>query len=264
MSLEYLLIYLLVGALAGLLAGLFGVGGGLVIVPVLVYVFSAQGFDPLVLVHMAIGTSLATIIITSLSSVYAHHKHAAVRWNIVRKMTPGIVIGALLGAVIADLMPANNLRRFFAFFEWIVGIQLLMNLRSKASRNLPGAFGLFTVSQIIGMISSIVGIGGGTMTVPFLVWCNVKMREAVATSSACGLPIAVAGAIGFVVVGQTSQAEIVGSFGYFYMPAFLGIVVASTLFAPVGAWLAHRLPATLLKRIFGLFLIGLGGYMFLV
>ncbi|VAW98677.1 Uncharacterized UPF0721 integral membrane protein [hydrothermal vent metagenome] len=260
---EYVVIYLLLGAFAGLLAGLFGVGGGLVIVPVLVYLFSAQGFDSGVLVHLAIGTSLATIIVTSLSSVYAHHKHAAVRWDIVRQLSPGIIIGALLGAVIADSMSSVYLRRFFALFEWLVGIQLLLNMKSRPSRVLPVGWILFLAGKIIGFVSSIVGIGGGTMTVPFLVWCNIKMRQAVATSSACGLPIAIAGAAGFVIMGQNAQAGINGSFGYLYLPAFAGIVVTSVLFAPLGARLAHRLPAALLKRIFGLFLIGLGSYMFL-
>ncbi len=263
MNVEFLLIYLLVGAVAGLLAGLFGVGGGLVIVPLLVFLFTAQGFDPAVLVHLAIGTSLATIVVTSISSVYAHHRHAAVRWEIVRKLTPGIILGALLGALIADLMSANILRRFFAFFEWFVGVQLLMNVKNKASRGLPGGLGLFFVGKLIGMFSSIVGIGGGTLSVPFLVWCNVKMRQAVATSSACGLPIALAGAIGFIIVGQNVETTIKGSFGYFYFPAFLGISITSVLLAPLGAQLAHRLPASLLKRLFGLLLIGLGSYMFL-
>ena len=158
----------------------------------------------------------------------------------------------------------STITRFFAIFEWFVGVQLLMNLKSKAARSVPGMLGSFFAGKIIGLVSSIVGIGGGTLTVPFLVWCNVKMREAVATSSACGLPIALAGAIGFVVMGQQVEMTIMGSFGYFYLPAFLGIVVASTLFAPFGAKLAHSLPAALLKRFFGLFLIGLGAYMFLV
>jgi len=168
-----------------------------------------------------------------------------------------------LGAVIADLMSANILRRFFAFFEWFVGIQLLLNFKSKATRDVPGAIGMFVTGKVIGTFSAMVGIGGGTLTVPFLVWCNVKMREAVATSSACGLPIAMAGAIGFVIMGYRANATINGGFGYFYLPAFVGIIVTSILFAPLGARLAHRLPAALLKRFFGLFLIMLGSYMYL-
>jgi len=260
---DIILLYLLVGAIAGLIAGLFGVGGGLVIVPVLVYLFTQQGMDPDSLVHLAVGTSLATIVFTSISSVYAHHKHGAVRWDLFWRLTPGIVVGALLGAVIADEMPANILRRFFALFEWFVAIQLLLNTRANASRRLPGRVGLFAAGNIIGSVSSVVGIGGGTLTVPFLVWCNVAMRKAVATSSACGLPIAIAGAAGFIVTGWSATTSLKWSLGYLYLPALLGIVASSVMFAPLGARLAHRLPADKLKRLFGLFLLCLGAYMFL-
>jgi len=260
---EHFLIYLLLGACAGVLAGLFGVGGGLVIVPVLVYLFMAQGFDPNVLVHMAIGTSLATIVFTSLSSVRAHHKRGAVHWGLVYRLSPGILLGALIGAVIADVMPAIVLRRSFAFFEWLVGIQLLLNLQSKFSGKLPGTFGLFIVGKFIGVISSIIGIGGGTLSVPFLTWCKLSMREAVATSSALGLPIAMAGTLGFVITGMQTPIQADWNLGYFYLPAFSGIVLASIVFAPLGARLAHYLPSSLLKQLFGLFLIGLGSYMFI-
>ena len=260
---DILVIYLLVGAIAGLIAGLFGVGGGLIIVPVLVFLFSRQGMDPTILVHLAVGTSLASIIFTSISSVRAHHKRGAVRWDLFWKLTPGIIIGAWVGAVVADWMPSLVLRRFFAVFEWIVAIQLLLNTRTNPHREVPGRIGLFTAGNIIGAISSIVGIGGGTMTVPFLVWCNVAMKKAVATSSACGLPIAVAGAVGFVLTGWASTQGLAWSLGYLYLPALVGIVASSIVFAPLGARLAHSLPAGKLKRLFGVFLLVLGSCMFL-
>lgn len=260
---DIILIYLLVGAFAGLIAGLFGVGGGLIIVPVLVYLFTRQGMDPAILVHLAVGTSLATIVFTSISSVRAHHKRGAVRWDLFWQLTPGIVVGALLGAVVADWMPSLVLRRFFALFEWFVAVQLLLNTRTNPHRDVPGRIGLFAAGNIIGTVSSIVGIGGGTLTVPFLVWCNVAMKKAVATSSACGLPIAIAGAVGFVLLGRSSTSGQEWSFGYLYLPALFGIVASSVVFAPVGARLAHSLPADKLKRLFGLFLLALGSYMFL-
>ena len=260
---EIILIYLLVGAIAGLIAGLFGVGGGLIIVPVLVYLFTRQGMDPDILVHLAVGTSLATIVFTSISSVYAHHKRAAVRWDVFWWLTPGIVVGALIGAMVADWMPSIALRRFFALFEWFVAIQLLLSTQANASRSVPGRVGLLAAGNIIGTFSSIVGIGGGTLTVPFLVWCNVAMRKAVATSSACGLPIAIAGTTGFVILGWSTTGGLEWSLGYLYLPALVGIVASSMLFAPLGARLAHSLPADKLKRVFGLFLLGLGAYMFL-
>lgn len=260
---ETILIYLAVGAFAGFIAGLFGVGGGLIIVPVLVYLFSQQGMHSDVLVHMAVGTSLATIVFTSISSVHAHHRHGAVLWPVFWRLSTGIVVGALLGAAIADWMSSLMLRRFFAVFEWLVAAQLLSGFKPKASRSLPGNASLFGVGNIIGAISSIVGIGGGTMTVPYLVWNNIDMRKAVATSSACGLPIAIAGATGFIITGLRQSGLPETSLGYLYLPAFAGIVAASILFAPLGARLAHWLDPARLKRIFGIFLLLLGTYMFL-
>lgn len=260
--LEALPLYLLLGALAGVLAGLLGVGGGLIIVPVLVYVFTRQQLDPAVLVHLAVGTSLATIVFTSLASVRAHQRRRAVHWAVFWQLAPGIVVGAFLGSLIAEWMPAPVLRRFFAGFEWLVATQLLLGFRPQAGRRLPGQPGLLGVGGVIGCVSAIVGIGGGTLTVPFLIWCNLRMQDAVATSSASGLPIAIAGAGGFILTGWAVPALPSASLGYVYLPAFLGIVLASVLFAPLGAWLAHRLPGRALQRVFAIFLYGLGLYMF--
>jgi len=261
--LETLLIYLAVGAIAGFIAGLFGVGGGLIIVPVLVYLFSQQGMHSEYLVHMAVGTSLATIIFTSISSVRAHHRRGAVLWPVVWRLATGIVVGALLGAAIADWMSSLVLRRFFAVFEWLVALQLLFGVKPPPARNLPASPGLFGVGNVIGAISAIVGIGGGTLTVPYLVWNNIDMRKAVATSSACGLPIAIAGATGFVLTGLRQAGLPDWSIGYLYLPALAGIVIASVLFAPLGARVAHWLDPARLKRLFGIFLLMLGTYMFL-
>ena len=257
--LELFVSYIGLGIIAGFVAGLLGVGGGLIIVPVLILIFQSKGFASDVIVHMAIGTSLATIIFTSLSSIYAHHfQHQAVRWDIVKQLTPGIVLGALLGAFIADFISAKILQQFFGFFELIVAFQMALNIKVHANRKLPNKIGVFTAGSAIGTVSSVVGIGGGTLTVPFLVWCNVKMQQAVATSSACGLPIAVAGCIGFIVTGWDETALPENTLGYVYWPAFLAIVVSSVFFAPVGAWLAHRLSAAKLKRFFSLVLFVLG------
>jgi hypothetical protein len=204
--------------------------------------------------HLAIGTSLATIVLTSLSSVWAHHRHGAVRWTAFGAMAPGIVLGALLGAMLAERVPGGNLRVIFGLFELVVALQMGLNLRPAPHRQLPGRLGMGVAGGVIGTVSALVGIGGGTMTVPFLLWCNVPMRQAVATAAACGLPIAVAGAAGFVAAGWEKAALPPGSSGYLYWPAFLGIVAASMLFAPLGARLAHRLPAVLLKRFFAVFL----------
>ncbi len=254
-------LYLAVGAFAGVLAGLFGVGGGLVIVPVLAFVFERAGIAPEVLMHLAIGSSLTTIVFTSLASVRAHHRRGAVRWALFARLAPGIAVGALLGAAVADWLPSAGLRRIFGVFELAVAVQMGLGLKPSPHRGLPGSPGLFAAGGVIGTFSAIVGIGGGTLTVPFLTWCNVAMRNAVATSAACGLPIALAGAAGFAMAGWDEAGLPGGSTGFLYWPAIAGVVAASVLFAPLGARLAHALPGEVLKRLFALFLAGLGVYM---
>lgn len=246
------------GAFAGLLAGLFGVGGGLVIVPVLAWLFHRAGVPPELLMHMAIGTSLATIVFTSLSSIWAHHRYGAVLWDAFRRLTPGIVLGAALGATLADRLSGDWLRLIFGLFALGVALQMGLNLKPAPHRNLPGRWGMGGVGSVIGLVSAVVGIGGGSLSVPYLQWCNVPMRQAVATSAACGLPIAIAGALGFIITGWNAQALPAWSSGYIHWPAFAGIVVASMLSAPLGARLAHHLPAAALKRFFALFLAFLG------
>ncbi len=260
---EILLIYLLVGAVAGTIAGLLGVGGGLIIVPVLALLFQRWGFADGVLMHLAIGTSLATIVLTAISSMRAHHKRGAVDWSVFQRLTPGIVVGALAGAVIADFMPTHALRLFFGVFELAVAAQIGLNLMASPHRRLPGKAGMGVAGAVIGALSAVVGIGGGTLTVPFLVWCNVALRSAVATSSATGLPIAVAGAVGFVLTGWNAPDLPPWSTGYLYWPAFAGIALASLAFAPLGAWLAHTLPVHTLRRFFAIFLAVLGVRMLL-
>ncbi len=255
---EWVVLYSAVGAFAGFVAGLLGVGGGLIIVPALVFAFSAQGLAPAIIVHLAIGTSLASIVATAVSSMYAHHRHGAVRWPVFWRLTPGIVIGALLGAAIADALPSHDLRIIFGVFELIVATQMALQLKPAPHRDLPGGMGMGVAGGVIGAVSAVVGIGGGTLTVPYLVWCNVPMRIAVATSSACGLPIAIFGALGFVIAGWGDGMLPPGSTGFVHWPALAGIAIASVLFAPLGARLTHRLPAALLRRIFAVFLAVLG------
>jgi uncharacterized membrane protein YfcA len=255
---ETLLIYLLVGAFAGLIAGLLGVGGGLIIVPVLVFVFQGQGVSSDVIVHLAIGTSLATIAITSISSMRAHHRHGAVQWPVFRRLAPGIVVGALLGAVIADFLPTKAMRLWFGIFELLVAAQIGFNLMVAPRGHLPGALGTNIAGSVIGAVSAALGIGGGTLTTPFLVWCNISLRQAVATSSACGFPIAIAGVAGFVATGWNKSGLPEWSSGYLYWPAFAGIVISSLLFAPLGAKFTHTLPVVVLRRFFAVFLAVLG------
>lgn len=258
-----LALYLALGASAGLLAGLFGVGGGLIIVPVLAWVFAAHAMPADIIMHLAIGTSLASIWLTSLMSIRAHHKRGAVNWHLVRRLTLGIVIGALAGALIAEQLPTQSLKRIFGVFELFVAAQMLLGSRFQAHFNLPGRLGLNAAGGVIGVASAIIGIGGGTLTVPFLVWCRVSMIQAVATSAACGLPIAVAGAIGYIITGWNAEQLPEWTTGYVYWPAWVGIVIASSVTAGFGARLAHKLPAARLRQLFAVLLFGMGVKMLL-
>ncbi|MFZ6045773.1 sulfite exporter TauE/SafE family protein [Pseudomonas sp. CR3202] len=252
------LLYLVLGACAGVLAGLFGVGGGMIIVPVLVFSFTAQGFDPGILTHLAVGTSLATIIFTSVNSVREHHRRGAVRWPIFSWMAVGILIGAGLGSLTAAAIQGPMLQKIIGVFAILVAVQMGLDLKPKASRDVPGKPGLTLAGGAIGWASAIFGIGGGSLTVPFLTWRSVPIQQAVATSAACGLPIAAASALSFMVLGWNDQHLPPHSLGFVYLPALVGIAATSMFFARFGARLAHRLSPRLLKRLFALLLLSVG------
>ncbi|HUW50643.1 MAG TPA: sulfite exporter TauE/SafE family protein [Sulfuricella sp.] len=256
---EFWLLYLATGVFAGFLAGLLGVGGGLLIVPVLAFIFAAQHFPEAQIMHLALGTSLASIMFTSVSSLRAHHRHGAVEWRVVRGVVPGIVSGTLAGTVLAAQLSTFFLKVFFVVFLYYVATQMIMNIKPKPSRELPGAVGMFAAGGVIGAVSSLVGIGGGTLSVPFMTWCNLKLHRSIGTSAAIGFPIALAGAVGYIVNGwMVDEALPAHSLGFVYLPALAGLVVASVLTAPFGAKLAHRLPVARLKKFFALLLYVLG------
>lgn len=254
-----ILAYLVLGASAGILAGLLGVGGGLIIVPVLLMIFSFLGFDASFVMHMAIATSLWTIVLTALMSAYAHHRHGAVLWRDVWLLTPGMILGAALGAMLADGMSNTALRYFFALFEIVVAMQMMFSIMPGEGRKEPGIILASTTSLLTGGLSAVLGIGGGTVTVPFLHWCGRSIRQAVATSSVCGLPIALSGGVFYILLGSDEKGLPQNTLGYLYWPAFLTISITSVLLAPLGAKLAHTLPIATLKKTFAalLFLIGM-------
>jgi uncharacterized membrane protein YfcA len=254
-------ILLIMGAGGGFAAGLLGVGGGMVLVPFVTMIFTARGFPPQVVVHMAIATSLATIMFTSLSSVRAHHLHGAVRWPIVWLLAPGIVVGSMLGPWLAKQLDTSVLALVFALFVAFSATQMILNRKPSPSRELPGPPAMFAVGATIGTVSGIVGAGGGFLSVPFMSWCNVKMHNAVATSAALGFPIALSGTLSNMYFGWNEPGLPAWSFGYIYLPALLVIAMASVTMAPVGARAAHRMPVQKLKRIFALILYMLAAYM---
>lgn len=252
------LFYLLLGSFSGIFAGLLGVGGGIIIVPTLFYLFALQDFPAEILMHLSVATSLATIVFTAISSTYAHHRKGAVLWPKVVLLVPGILVGSVLGAVIATQLPSDILKTAFGLFLCIVALQIGMGFKPSPHRNLPDQSGLMYAGGGIGGFSTLLGTGGGSLMVPFLLWCNVNIRNAVATSSACGLPISFAGSLAMVWVGWGHHQLPIGATGYVYWPAVIGIVVTSMLFAPLGAGIAHMLPVQVLRRVFAVFLAIIG------
>ena len=250
-----ILIYMTTGAFVGIVSGLLGVGGGLIIVPVLYFIFAAQGQPAEHIMHMALATSLATIIFTSISSVIAHQRKSAVLWSFFFRMTPGICIGAWFGGLLAGELSTAILKPAFGVFELLVAIYMLSNYKPATHHTTLGQGKVSAGGFLIGSVSALVGIGGGTMTVPFLSWHNISVRKAVATSAACGLPIAIMATAAYVYSSWSVASIPSPSLGYVHLNAFIFIVIASVLTAPIGAMLAHRVPEKHLKKIFAVFIL---------
>ncbi len=259
-----LLCFLGGGAIAGIFAGLLGVGGGIIIVPLLSFLFPLLKVNPEYVYHLALGTSLASIMVTSIASAKAHNARGAVRWDIFKAITPGILLGTFVGGIVASHLPSFYLKSFFVAFLYFVAVDMLFGKKKKSNgttqeaenqERLPSMFGLSFVGTIIGLISSFVGIGGGTMSVPFMNYCRVPLHTAVGTSSAIGFPIALAGTLGYIVGGYGAPNLPEFTFGYVHLLAFFGLAVASFITAPYGAALAHKVSVPTLKKFFALFLL---------
>ena len=250
------------GIATGFLAGLLGIGGGMMMVPFITIIMSNRGVAPDLAVKMAIATSMATIMFTSVSSVWAHHKRGAVRWDIVKRLSPGIVTGSLVGSLgVFALLKGAYLAIFFGLFVGFSATQMFLDKKPEPSRHLPGTSGLLAAGSLIGFLSGLVGAGGAFISVPFMTWCNVAIRNAVATSAALGFPIAVANVFGYIISGFSVQNLPAGAYGYIWLPALAVIAVCSFLMAPLGAKAAHTLPIGKLKRIFASILYVLAAYM---
>jgi len=264
MSLQPLLILelALLGIGTGFLAGLLGIGGGMLMVPFLTIILSNQGVAPDLAVKMAIATSMATIIFTSVSSVRSHHKRGAVRWDLVKGLAPGIVAGSIISSLgVFALLKGSFLAIFFALFVSFSATQMFLNRKPEPTRQMPGTAGQFAAGGFIGFLSGLVGAGGGFISVPFMTWCNVAIHNAVATSAALGFPIALANVTGYAIAGLSVQNLPPASFGYLWLPGLVVIALCSVFTAPLGAKAAHALPVGRLKRIFATLLYMLAAYM---
>ncbi len=255
MDFQWVIVFLALGAIVGIMAGLLGIGGGGIMVPALTAIFLAMGIPVEKVVHLALGTSMASIIMTSLASLRAHHARNGVIWDIVKRMSPGIILGTFLATYLAAYMNSLYLAIFFSAFMAIVSIQMFLNKKPKPARQLTGSKGLFLAGTGIGAISALVSIGGGSLTVPYLSWQNIDLKKAIGTSAAIGLPIALAGTLGYILNGWGISYHIRYTLGFIYLPGVILISVLSFFTAPIGAQLAHKLPVDILKRIFALLLI---------
>lgn len=257
------LLFLIVGCITGVLGGLFGIGGGLIMVPVLIFTLKAQGVSPDILTHMALATSLATIVFTSISSIRTHHAKRAVEWPLAGWMSLGIVFGTMLGGFVVMGVSGSTLNKIIGVFAISMAIKMYFDIAPPSSGKRPGKAGLTGAGGVIGFASAWFGIGGGSFTVPYLTWMNVPMRHAVATSAACGLPIAISGALTNLVIGWGHPGLPAWSTGFLYWPAIVGMAAASMPMAKVGANLAHKLAPKLLRKLFALLLVSIGCYFLL-
>lgn len=263
MNIELIIQFLILGSVVGVLAGLLGIGGGLVVVPALLWLLPAAGISTNLVMHIALATSLTTIILTSGSSAFNHLRLGNVDMFVVKWLMPGVVVGGLAGSFIAEAIPTQYLIKVFGIIVLGLAIQMLMSLKSSNSRPMPAAGTTLGYGGLIGVTSSLAGIGGGSLTVPFLSRHGVEMRKAIGSSSVCGSFIAIAGMTGFVVHGLEASGLPEYSIGYVYLPALFGIAATSVLTTRVGAKLATRLPTAVLKKIFAVFLLFVAGKMLL-
>lgn len=260
-DLELIIAFISLGAVTGLFAGLFGIGGGGVMVPVLTFIFLRMKFPAEHLVHLALATSMAAIVPTAIASLRAHHQRKAVLWNLVLKIVPGILVGTFAGTFLASYLSAKPLAIFFSTFMAFVALQMVVDRKPKPARQIPNGLVLSGVGSGIGGISALVAIGGGTLTVPFLTWCNIALPVAIGTSAAVGLPIAFSGALGYLINGWSVADLPAHTLGFIYWPAVVLIAAASFFTAPLGAKLAHTLPIATLKKCFAVLLIVLSAQM---
>ncbi|MEI6302321.1 MAG: sulfite exporter TauE/SafE family protein [Betaproteobacteria bacterium] len=254
---EWLAGYLAIGAAVGFFAGLLGIGGGAIMVPLLVMLFEAQGLPREHVLHLAVGSGMATIMLTSMSSVRSHSARGGLRWDVVKAMTPGILVGGLLGSALAGVIPTRLFAILFCVMVYLASGNMLLERKPRPSRQVPGSAGMFAAGFGISAASAFAAIGGAFVTVPFLVWCNVPLLQAIGTAAAVGFPIAVAGSIGFVAAGLMQNGLPEWSVGYIYLPAFAGIAVSSIVCAPLGVALAHRLPTKMLRKIFAVLMFAM-------
>lgn len=257
-----LLLYILTGVLAGTLSGIFGIGGGTIVVPALVLIFGGFQFLPTDFpMHAAIGTSLAVMVVTTASAVMSHQRYGSILWGVLRSMLPGMVVGSACGAIVAHWLASADLKIGFGVFMLIIALRMLFtkSMQNDGEAQLPGRLVLFVFAIFVGLLSVLLGIGAGALTVPFFIRCHMKMNNAAGTASACSLLAATLGTVGFVLTGWGGDIHVLNwSTGYIYWPAFAGVALGGLVFAPIGAKLSHKLPTQVLRPVFAVLLLVVG------
>jgi len=243
------------GSLVGFLAGLLGIGGGLIVVPALVYLLPLLGVDNSIVMPMALATSLAAIVVTSSSAAYAHHRNNNIPWKLAKPLMIVVALGALMGAFIADLMSTQALKNFFAVAVMLLASYMLASIANPKERTLPSTLTLQVISWLTGIIASLMGLAGGAILVPALTYFGMSLRHAIGIATACGVLVALFGSLGYIYTGFSQPLLPSWSMGYVYLPALLGIVLSSSFFAPYGVKFASKLPVKTLKKAFAVFLI---------
>lgn len=254
-GIEWIVVYLTLGLFVGFMAGLLGIGGGIVMVPALTAIFLAQGAGMEDVVHFALGTSMSAIIVTSFASMRAHNAKEGVVWDIVKAIAPGIILGTFITTFVVAYLKSIHLALFFSLFTAYVSVQMIIDKKPKPTCQIAGKKGLFFGGSIIGSISALVSIGGGSLSVPYLVWQNIDLKKAIGTSAAIGLPLSITGTVGYIIAGWDHTSIEQFQLGFVYLPAVLAISVTSYFMAPYGAKCAHILPVSILKKIFALLLM---------
>lgn len=246
-----IILYLVIGALAGFCSGLLGIGGGVIIVPLLLIVYKYQNISSTILMHLAAGTSLASIVIISISSFHSHLRLGENVFPLVKKMLPGVIVGTVFGAFLAHFLHTAILKTLFGVVLTLVSLRIIFSFNPKPHRVLPEKLKLFFSMFTVSGFSSLLGLAGGTIIIPFLLWCNIEIRRAIVASLACSFVIALIGSASYMISGYSESSLPAYSTGYVYWPAFLGIIIMTPIFTYLGSLVAHRVHILLLKRIFG-------------
>jgi uncharacterized membrane protein YfcA len=255
LELEIVWVLLLAGCAAGFIAGLFGVGGGIVVIPVTLWVLHMQGVGPDYFQHLAIGTSFSVMLFTTFMSSWGHFRKKAIRWDILKPMVPGIILGSIGGSLLASHVPSRGLQIVFIVFAYGVSLKTIIGFNPRSTWTLPGTAGIFGIGSLIGSLSSLLGIGGGVFNVPFMLSCKVPVKQAIGTSAALSWGIAFTGAVSYLIAGSGVDGLPEGSWGFCYVPIALVLIVTTSVFAPLGVRVAHRWPSERLQLIFGILLV---------